>query len=118
VALLLVRERPRSHLSEVQPQVGARPDDRADLVQRPVPLECRGQVGRTVGVAQSRPGNEVGAWRDRGCGIELQERQVVDDRQQVGRPLHVQELGADRDAPGFSPIEPVDGHGARLAVRA
>ena len=63
--------------------------------------------GRRRPVASRRRGRH---WARSLLWVELQERQVVDDCQQVGRPLGVQELCADRDAPGLGPVELVDGH--------
>ena len=53
-----------------------------------------------VARAEPRPGDEVGGRRDRRRRVELQQRQVLDRREQVRRPVGVEQLGADRDPAG------------------
>ena len=72
------------------------------------------QLLRLVGVAQARPGDQVGAGRDGRRRVELEERQVADDFQQVGGPVGIEELCPHCDASGFGLAETVHGHGGRL----
>ena len=67
------------------------------LEQRPVALERGRELRRVVAVPETAPRDEVGCGRDHRRRVELQERQPVDDLEQVARPLRVQQLRADRD---------------------
>ena len=69
----------------------------AVLEQGAVLLERLAAAGRLVRVAQPGPGDEVGAGRDRGRRVQLQERQPVDDRQQVVGSVGVEQLRPDGD---------------------
>ena len=64
-------------------------------------LERCPKLLRVVGVAEPGPRHQVGTRRHRGSRVELQERQPLDDLQQVARPFGVEELGPDRDAAGL-----------------
>ena len=89
--------RPIRHLGEVQTEVGHRAhhdEDRLDgrvlatvLEQRAVLLERLLQLSRVVGVAEAAPRDQIGTWRHHGRRVELQEGQVLDDREQIVRPL-------------------------------
>ena len=95
------------HVGEVQPEVRHRPhhgEGRLDLQvlapeleQRAVLLEGLPQLVRLVGVAEAGPGDEVGTGRDHGGRVELEVRQPIDDRQQVGGSVGVEELRPHRD---------------------
>jgi len=75
-------------------------------------LDGSRQVGGLVGRAEPAPQDEVGARRDRGGRIDLQEREALDHRDQVGRPRRVEELRVYRDAAGLSTVETVNDHAA------
>ena len=85
-------------LGEVQAEVAHRPDQRVVLVERAVVLERADESAGSYAEPEPRPGDEVGARRDRRGRVELQQRQVPTDLEQVGGPLGVEQLGADRDA--------------------
>ena len=108
--LLVVRERPRGHLGEVEPEVGHRADVGAHLVEGSVLPQRLGQLRRPVGVAQPCPRDQVGTRCDRRRRVDLEEGQVADDLEQIGRPPRVQQLGTDGDAAGLGLGQPVDGH--------
>jgi hypothetical protein len=82
---------------EVDAEIGGRPDHGVELEERPLLLEGAFQVRRVVARAEPAPEHEVGAGRDRGGRVDLQERQALDDGQQVGRPRCVEQLRADGD---------------------
>jgi hypothetical protein len=75
--------RPGCHIREIQPQIAHRPDQRVVLEERAVLLQGLLQLGRMVRRSEATPGDQVRAGRDHGCRIDLQERQLVDHRQQV-----------------------------------
>ena len=108
--------RPVGRAREVQPDVAHGPDERVVLEQRPVLLERPGELRGTVGRAEPAPRDEVCARRDRGGRIDLEERQPVDERQEVGRAARVEHLRTDGDAPGLLVCQVVDG-GVRAGSR-
>ena len=108
--LVVARIRPRRHRLEVEAEVGRRANVGANLVERSILLERLRQLLRPVRVTHPRPRDEIGARRDRRSGVELEERQVADDVEQFGRPVRVQQLGADRDSPRLLLRQPVDRH--------
>ena len=95
-------------------QVAHRPDHRVVLVRACGRARAPAQLAGIVGVAEPRPRDEVGARRDRRGRVELQEGQALDDPEQGGRPLGVEELGADRDAARLLEREPVGGGVGRV----
>ena len=60
------------------------------------------QVVGPVGRAEAAPGDEVRAGRDRRGRVDLEHRQLPDDRDQVGRPRRVEQLRAHGDPPGLA----------------
>ena len=95
------------HLGEVQPEVGHRAHHHEDgldgrvlaavLEQRAILLERSLQLRWDIGVAETTPRYEIGTGRhDRGR-VELQEGQVLDNREQVNRTLCVEQLRPDGD---------------------
>ena len=95
---------------EVEAEVVHRAHERVALEQRPVLLQRPGQVLGPVGLAEPRPGDEVGGRGDRRGRVDLQEGEVPHGLEQVGRPPRVEQLRADRDAPGFVSGQPVGRH--------
>jgi len=77
------------------------------LEERPVVLERLLQVLGAVRRAEPAPGDEVGARRDRGGRVDLEERQVLHHGEQVVRAARIEELCADRDPPGFGAAQAV-----------
>ena len=67
------------------------------------------EVGRPVRGAETAPGNEVGARGDRRRGIELEERQPLDEGREIGRPLGIEKLGPDGDPAGLLAAQPANG---------
>ena len=112
---------PCRHLGEVQPEIRHRAhhdEDRlggrvlaAVLEQRAILLERLLQLGRVVGVTEAAPRNEVGRGRHHGGGVELQERQVLDDTEQVLWSSRVEQLRLDGDPACVTAAEPL--HRAR-----
>ena len=74
---------PPAGAGEVEADVAHRPDERVELEQRPLLLERAREVLGPVRRAETAPGDEVGVRRDRRRGIDLQQRQPLDDREQV-----------------------------------
>ena len=115
-----VAPRPVGHVRQVEAEVRHRSHHRqrwlgvvvlgAELEQRALALERPLQLGRVVGVAEATPGDEVGARCHDRRRVELEERQPVDDLEEVGRPLGVEQLGAHGDAPRRLLGEPPHGH--------
>ncbi len=99
------------HARPEQPQVGHRPDAGVQLEQGAVDVQGLPQVLRAVTGPQPGPQHQVGAGRDRGGGVQLQEGEVVHHVEQVGGPVAVQQLRTDGDLPGLLDAQPV--HGAR-----
>ena len=77
------------------------PDVGTQLEQRPVLLECPGQVGRLIGRSEPAPRDEIGVRRDRSRRVDLKQGQVVDKVDQCGWPSGVEKLGSHRDLPRF-----------------
>jgi hypothetical protein len=67
------------------------------------------EVGGLVRRAKAAPGDEIRAGRDRRGRIDLQQGQLLYDREQLGRPGRVEQLCAHRDAPGLRLCESVHG---------
>ena len=107
VDVLRVPVRPVGHLGQVEAEVRHRTYRRDHrlahhlarpvLEYRAVPLERLPQVVGRVRRTHPAPGHEVGAGRHRVRGVQLQERQAVEDRHQVVGPPGVEQLGPDRD---------------------
>jgi len=74
--------------------------------QRPVLFECPPKVRGSVAAAQPTPRDQVGTRGDRGGGIELHERQLLDHHQQVRRSSGVEHLRPNGDPPRFVATEP------------
>ena len=103
---------PLGHLGAEQRDVLGRPQR---LVQLDQPLLVDGvpQLLRVERRPQPAPQHQLGARRDRAGRLELQQRELPDRLDQVGRPLPGQQLGPHRDAAGVGAAELVDrGHGA------
>ncbi len=113
VPLVVLRVRPCRHRLEVEREVGRRADVRTHLVERSILLECLRQLLGPIRTAHPRPDDEVGARRDRGGRVELEEGQVAHDLEQVGRPRRIEQLGADRDPPRLFPGQAMDRHAAQ-----
>ena len=90
---------PPAGAGEVEAEVAHRPDERVELEQRPILLERPLQVLGPVRRAEAAPGDEVGVRRDRRGGIDLQQRQPLDDLEQILRARRVEQLRAHRDPP-------------------
>jgi len=88
------------------------------LEQRAVALERLRQFLGPVRRAEAAPGDEVGARRDRGGRVDLEERQPLDDAEQARGAFRVEQLRADRDAAGLGLREVVDGVAVRGVSRA
>ena len=101
---------PRPQLGQVERQIAHRPDERVELEQRPVVLQGRREPLRVVRRAEPRPGDEVGARGDRRRRVELEEREALDHRHELGRPLGGEQLRADGDPAGVLPAETVGCH--------
>ena len=85
---------------------------RVALEQGPILLQRAPELIGLVGGAEATPGDEIGARRDRRRRVDLQQGQLLHDREQVGGPRRVEELRAHRDAPGLRPGQPVHGEEA------
>ena len=94
-----------------EPNVGHRTDESVVLEQRAVLLERSPQLLRSVGRAESAPRDEVGGGRDHPRRVDLQEREMRDELDEIGRPARVETLGANRDAAGLGSRQPESGHG-------
>ena len=101
---------PGRHVGEVEAEVAHRPDDAVELEQGPIDLERLLQVGRPVVGPEPAPRDEVRARRDGGGRIELQQRQPLDDLEQVGGSRRIEQLGTDRDPPRLRELESMGGH--------
>ena len=93
-------------------QVARRPDVGDGLDEGAVALDGPGQVGGVVGGAEPAPQDEVGARCDGRGGVDLEEREPVDDLDQAGRAWRGEQLRVDRDPAGFVPFQAVDDHAA------
>ena len=95
------------HVREIQTEIGHRSDHDDDrlrlhhlaaiLEHCAIALQGLLQMSRLVGVAEPRPGHQVSGGSHRCCGVQLQERQPFDHRQQVAWPICVEQLRSDRD---------------------
>jgi hypothetical protein len=85
----------------MEADVAHRPHERVELEERAVLLERLLEVGGLVPGAKTAPENEVRAGRDGRGRVDLQQGQVLHDREQLGRPRCVEQLRAHRDAPGL-----------------
>ena len=88
---------------EVQTDVAHRPHHRVELEQRAILLHRLLEVGGPVRGAEPAPGDEVGARRDRRGRVDLQHRQLLHDREQIGRARGVEELRPHCDPPRLLP---------------
>jgi len=93
-------------------QVTRRPDVGDRLDEGSVVLDGPGQVGGVVGRAEPAPQDEVGARCDGRGGVDLQEREAVDDVNEVGRARRGEQLRVDGDPAGFVLGQTVDDHAA------
>jgi len=75
------------------------------LEQRPLTLERGRQLGTFIRRTEAAPQHHVRGRRDRRGRVQLEERQPVDDPEQVTRPLCVQELGSYGDSPRLDEFE-------------
>ena len=71
---------------EVQAEVAHRPHQRVVLEQRAVLLQGLPEVVRPVRRAEAAPGDEVRAGGDRRSRVDLEQGQLPDDGEQIGRP--------------------------------
>ncbi len=108
---------PSAGTGEVEAEVAHRPDERVELEQRPILLERSLQVLGPVRRAEAAPGDEVGVRRDRRGGIDLQQRQPLDDLEQIRRARRVEQLRAHRDPPRLLPAS-ADAPRERVGGRA
>ena len=109
-----VRGRGR-HGRKEEPQVTHRPHHRVELEERPVLLQGLLQMGRLVRRPEAAPRDQVGARRDRGGRVDLQECQPAHDLDEVGRSRGVQQLGTNGDPPRLFETESMDcAHVARI----
>ena len=97
----LVVARPLGRAGEVQAEVAssAAPSRRAE--QRPTCSTARLSSAGLVRRAEAAPGDEIGARRDRGGRVDLQQGQPLHDRVQLGRPRRIEQLRAHRNAPSL-----------------
>jgi len=79
--------------------------------QEAVLLEGLGQVVRLVPVPHPAPRDQIGAGRDRGRRVELEERELLDDGSQLSRSVGVEQLRPDGDPPSLLACERADGCG-------
>jgi hypothetical protein len=108
---------PVGRAGEVEAQVAHRPHERVVLEQRAVLLEGLSEVLRPVRRPETAPGDQIRAGRDGRDRVDLQQGQLLHDREQIGRPRRVEQLRAHRDASGLRLGEPVDGHDSNPALR-
>jgi hypothetical protein len=101
---------------EIEAQIADRPHQRVELEQRPVLLQGLLEVVRLVRRAKTAPGDEVRAGRDGRGRVDLQEGQLLYDREQLGRPGRVEQLCAHGDAPGLRLGQPVHGTGGYVSA--
>jgi len=84
-------------------QLERRPDVGDGLDQGAVVLGGLGQVGGVVGRAEPAPQDEVGARCDGRGGVDLQEREAVDDVDDVGRAWRIEQLARGLRSAGLRP---------------
>jgi len=75
---------------KVQAQIAHMPHQRVVLEQRAVMLEGLREVCGLVLRAKPAPSNEIGAWRDGGGRVDLQQCQPPHDREQVRWPGRIE----------------------------
>jgi hypothetical protein len=76
------------------------------------------ELGSTEPQPEPAPRDHLGTRRHRGGGLDLQQRQVAHQVEQVGRARGVEELGADGDPTRLGPREPVGDHGHNVTEGA
>jgi hypothetical protein len=103
---------PVHRTGQVHSQIAHRSHRRVVLDERPVLLQRLLQLGGLVRRPEPTPGDQVCAGCDSGRRVDLQECQQADDHEQVGWPLGVQDMGANRNRPRLRTIEAVDAHDA------
>ncbi len=101
----------------VERQGGRRPDEGTQLEQTPVLLQRAGEVGRSVRLPEPAPRDEVGVRRDGSRRVYLQQSQLVDKGDQVGRPGGVEQLGSHGELARLVAVEPSHAHPTRLVGR-
>ena len=110
------RARPGRHVGAVEREVFGGPDQRLQLDERPV-REGAPQLCRVVRRAEAAPHDQVGARRDRGDRVQLEEAQVSHQFEQSGRSFGVEHLGLHGDPARVGPGQLVDGgHAPRLSL--
>jgi hypothetical protein len=57
--------------------------------------------------AEATPSNEVGARRDSRGRVDLQQGQLLHNRDQLGRPRRIEQLRPHRDPPGLRLRQPM-----------
>ena len=95
----LVVVRPLLGARQVQAHIAHRPHHRVELEERPLLLELALELVGPVGGAQTAPGHEVRARRNRRGRIDLEERQLPNDGDEVARPFRVEHLRPNCDPP-------------------
>ena len=93
-------------------QVARRPDVGHGLDEGAVVLDRLDEGGGVVGRAEPAPQHEVGARCDRRGRVDLQDREAVDDVNEVCRTRLVEQLRVDRDPAGFILVQTIDDHAA------
>lgn len=93
---------PDRHFGPVERDVLHRAEPGAAFHQRTVAERLVEVVCGEPAGAEARPQHQAGTRGHGGRQIHLQPGQVPDDRQQVGRPGHVEKLGPHGDPPGLA----------------
>jgi hypothetical protein len=107
----------RPSAARYKAEVAHRPHQRVVLEERAVLLERLLEVGGLVRRAEAAPGDKVRAGRDGRGRVDLQQGQLLHDREQLGGPGCVEQLRAHRDAPGLRLGEPVHAQEATSGCR-
>jgi hypothetical protein len=107
--LQLAHARPRGHLGPVERDVLGGPQHAVQLDQGAVRDRAL-ELGSTEPQPEPAPRDHLGTRRHRGGGLDLQQRQVAHQVEQIGRPCAVEQLGADGDPARLGAGEPVGSH--------
>ena len=101
-------------LGDMERHGGHRPDVGNLLEKGPVLLQRPRQIGRRVRRSEPAPRDEVGVRCDRGRRVDLQQGQLVDKGDQLGRPGGVEQLGLHGKLSRLVAVEPSHAHSPRL----
>ena len=104
------------HPGAVERQVLARTQEGAQFDEL-ARVECLDQVGGLECRTEPAPRDELGVRRDGRGRVELQQRQLPDDVEQVDRTGVVEQLRPHGDPPGIGSRELMHDHDARLIRR-